>query len=268
VRREGDDPLDLAILLDLSGSQRSLAQALPQAVEAAASSSLRPQDRLWIYAMDCNFVRSANAISPQPEKVRLAVQSILTTPALEQQGQSHCAHPAQLWAALAGVIHDLSGGSGRAVLLAVTAQPDLGKLEPAVRVLATDHAVTIFSLSNMGPLPFALRVQTSSLGPLAALCQNTGGVSLGASANTLDQGLTQFVSLLRGRYILDFPRPQRITSGFHSVQVRLRDDPSALLLVAGLSFALPDPAILADPSTIHSDQGDNIPIGNRRPSPN
>jgi hypothetical protein len=97
-----------------------------------------------------------------------------------------------------------------------------------------------------------------------ALCTSTGGIVLHTSVAGAGKTLAQWVELLRGRYIVEFPRPQKMTASLHSIVISIRDS-SAFVTVAGVPVTVPSTAELADPDRVHSDAGADIPMGNRRP---
>src|ERR1700744_1416547 len=75
VRVEGDDPLELAIVLDVSGSQKKLVESFPGIAEEFASAALKPQDHLSIYALDCGHLfKATDRMGPDPQAVRQAME--------------------------------------------------------------------------------------------------------------------------------------------------------------------------------------------------
>lgn len=77
VRPEGDDRLSLAIVLDLNGPAPELEKTMDAALAGWAPGSLTGQDRVSIYAMDCELKRSATAIPADPVRLRQAVDLAL-----------------------------------------------------------------------------------------------------------------------------------------------------------------------------------------------
>ena len=66
VRREGDDPITLAILLDVSGDQSHLLPALSKNFSNWIATSFKPQDRISIFALDRGLVRTDSDEPPIP----------------------------------------------------------------------------------------------------------------------------------------------------------------------------------------------------------
>lgn len=264
VRHEGNDPIDLAILLDVNSAEPSLLNTFANAL-AGASKSLQPQDHISVYALGCNLLLSADAVPPGADRLHTAVEDVLRSPALRT-----CKKPVHLREGLAVVTVHLGRETGRRVLLAVTDGSDNGGRidQEALRKLAADSAVAIFELVEQdedgqlqGPPPFILWVPSR----FESLCEDTGGMPFGASAETLTKRLRNFVALLRGRYIIEFPRPRKMQKGAHQIVVKLRGDPAAFVRATGLSVPLPDPRRLADPTTVPSEAGADIPMGDQRP---
>ena len=98
-----------------------------------------------------------------------------------------------------------------------------------------------------------------------ALCESTGGIVMQGDKRELPKRLQQWIELLRGRYIVEFPRPQAVVSGEHDIVVSIKRDGYAFTTVAGVSFSLPDPKITEDPNYVPSNEGSDIPVGKRAP---
>lgn len=265
VRRQGNDPIDLAIVLDVNSTEPSLVKNFAKAL-ADASGSLQPQDRISVYALGCNLVLSITAIPPDPERLHAAVENALRLPALKT-----CEQPVHLREGLALVTVHLGRETGRRVILAVTEGDDTGGRidDEGLREFAVNNAVAIFELTGedkddelQGHAPLILQLPSR----FELVCEATGGMPFSSSAQALTKHLRKFVSLLRGRYIVEFPRPLKLQQGAHEIRVKLRGDPAAFVRAAGLAVPLPDPRRLADPTTIPSESGANIPVGDKRPT--
>jgi hypothetical protein len=55
VRREGDDPISLSILLDVSGDASKLMPKISDVIAGLAPLSLHPKDHVSIYVLDCSW---------------------------------------------------------------------------------------------------------------------------------------------------------------------------------------------------------------------
>jgi VWFA-related protein len=263
---EGDEPLSIAILLDASGSQDRLVSALSKALGDLAETSLTPRDQVKLYAADCRLVHSSIDLSPDPDLLRSSLKNILAAYTLHN-GKSHgaCAHSLRMWDSAAYAIRSLADFPGRRVLLLVSSGDDRKSLyTPAtLRHLATSDSVAIFAVRDLQrfqgdfspgralPPEIYLGLADKSEDPFTELCESTGGVIMTLYPQSLPEGLQQFVTMLRSRYILEFPRPDEHIIGEHSIDVSIPSQPS-IIVTAGVTIALPSAELDADPTTIHS----------------
>jgi hypothetical protein len=267
VRMEGEDPIDLAIVLDVSGSQRHLIQDFAEAAAKMASSSLHVQDHVSIYALNCNLVRSVYGGLANPELVRRSVGIALTAPALNKSDTPNTScKKIYLWGSLASVVKDMSNAGGRRVILAVTDGRDDGSTVTwsDLHEFAGRQGVAIFGMSdgwNYALNPWSRDHPDA----FRSLCESTGGLVLHAGNRDLLKILDQWVRLVRGRYVVEFPRPQRLGSGHHDIEISVKKDGMAFVSIAGVSVSLPDPRITTDPNYVPSEAGADIPVGTRRP---
>lgn len=269
VRMEGDDPLDIAILLDVTGSQKHLINGFAEAAGQLAANSLHPQDHVSIYALGCNLVRSAKGMPVASEPVRAAVENALETPTLNKSSDlpTPCGKNVYLWGAVTQLIKEMNDATGRRVILLVSAGVDNGTAITwqDLHQFAAANGVAIFGL-NDGWSPPAVLGRHAPENPLTALCESTGGIVLETWRNDLNKPLQRWIGLLRGRYVVEFPRPQGLglATGAHDIEVSIKRDGLAFTTLAGVSVTLPDPKITSDPNYVPSQQGSDIPVGNRR----
>lgn len=270
VRMEGEDPLELAILLDVSGSQRHLIEGFADAVAAMAANSLHAQDRVSIYALNCNLIRSALLIPARPGLVKDAVQRALSAPGLnEAKSGDPCQDHVYLWGAMAAVVKDLSGSAGRPVILVVSGGTDWGS-----RLTWTDlhsyaavEGVALFGMNDGYEDPDHVW-RSDVRDHFRGLCESTGGIVMQASGRDLQKRLQQWIAMLRNRYVVEFPRPQQLGMGSHNIEVSIKKDALAFVTLSGVSMNLPDPKMTSDPNYIPSQEGADIPVGTRRPPQN
>ncbi|HTV07555.1 MAG TPA: hypothetical protein VMD97_00755 [Candidatus Aquilonibacter sp.] len=269
VRLEGDDPLDLAILVDASGTQRAgLALNVAEAAAAMAAKALHPQDHVSVYTLSCNLLRTAYEMPPDPAALRNAIENGLNSPKLgkDSAGRS-CGRDVYLWGALTAIITDLNKATGRRAILAVSdGQDDGSKISwDALHDYAGAQGVALFGMRDPGRVWQAWRGGRAD--PFRSLCESTGGIILETGRRGLEKQLEQWVKLLRGRYVVEFPRPQQLTQAHHSIEVSVKRDGLAFVTLAGVSVTLPDPKLTSDPHYLPSQEGADIPVGKRRPSP-
>jgi hypothetical protein len=180
-----------------------------------------------------------------------------------RRGQKRaCANPLNLWDALRFVTYELSNRPGRRVILAVTNGYDGGSKHPwnELRTFAQASGVTIFGLAYWGSYPpLVYRFEN----PFNSVCELSGGMVMLADEKSVAKKLKSFTALLRGRYIVEFPRPLNGTVGEHNLIVKI-DKSDAFIRPAGISVPIADPALMADPTTIPPDPSQIPAMGKRR----
>jgi hypothetical protein len=272
VRIEGDDPLDLVILVDASGLQREgLAPNVADAAAAMAAKSLHPQDRVSIYTLSCSLLRTAYELPPDAERLRDAIQEGLNSLKLGKNGvDAPCGQKVYLWGAMTAIITALHGASGRRAILTISQGHDNGSAISwgALHDYAGAEGVALFGLRDPDVIWPATTWQRDRADPFRSLCESTGGILLEGGKRVLEKRMEQWVKMLRGRYVVEFPRPQQLTGSAHIIQVSVKRDGWAFITLAGVSVSLPDPKITSDPNYVPSHEGADIPVGTRRPLPN
>ncbi len=267
VRVEGDDPISLAILLDTSGPEEELMPQLKRAIAALAPTSLRPQDHVTVYALDCNFTRSTVDSPATPERLKLQVAGALKpwTDRGEDRHGTKCKQEVPLWDALAFLTDQLSGVPGRRVILAITDGSDKGSTHRwnDVRVFAQSSGVAIFGMNYVPNDPMHVFSQgRDSVSAFDSICELSGGMVLTVNRASVEKKLPQFVSLVRGRYIVEFPRPYNSTQGRHELTVTI-DKSNAFIRPTGISVPIADAKVMGDPTTVHTDPSLAPEVGSR-----
>ena len=97
-----------------------------------------------------------------------------------------------------------------------------------------------------------------------SLCELSGGLVLAANQTALEAKLMEFVTMVRGRYIVEFPRPINGVAGFHNMEITIAGARKAFIRVAGDSMSREDPAISKDPNTVPEDPANAPQYGNRK----
>jgi hypothetical protein len=288
VRREGDDPISLSILLDVTGDGGLLMPKMAEAIAKLAPESLQPPDRVSVYALDCTLISGAKDVPADSAGLKRAVdESLLSWTARKGRkhtkggAESDCKEPEYLWDALAELTDGLHKLPGRRVILVMSAGEDMGSelTWNQVRAKAQVAGVAIFGLKYI-PNPtvvtstatnnqFGARGQYSvttetatketelpvTLGaenPFLNLCELSGGTVSLVSPKVLEKKLKGFTAMVRERYVVEFPRPTNGKAGMHGLQVRI-DKGDYFISAAGVTFPLMAPAVLADPTTVRSD---------------
>jgi hypothetical protein len=267
VRLEGDDPISLAILLDVSGKETDLMGKIDEAISNLAPPSLNSRDHVSIYALDCKLIRSLDNVPAEEGRLKSGVDAVLKS-WKDRGGSRHgtdCQHRVHLWDALAFTTYALSNVPGRRVILVVTKGKDGGSKHPwnELRTYAQGAGVAIFGLRYVPEEPGHLYfLNIGNEDPFNSLCELTGGMVLTASRRTEADELKRFMATVRGRYIVEFPRPYRSKGGEHSLVVTI-DKSNAFIRSAGISVPIADPAVLADPMTVPSDPSRTPEYGKR-----
>lgn len=273
ARIEGNDPIALSILLDMSGDQKSILAQLATAVAALAPQGLRGTDRVSIYAVDCHLVQTASTMWPDAAHLKIAMERALGSTTVHGTGKTHaaCGKSLNLRNALMYLISELSKQSGRRVILAITDGHDNGSKHSwkEVKEYANNQGVAIFGLTG---LPYDSTQLNINLPPYRGyedefntLCELSGGLLRTTPAATASQSLKTFISLVRNRYIVEFPRPDSLESGMHSFDVTVQNAKEQYFVrSSGISLPIADRALLADPNAAPSDPTKAPVPGNRR----
>jgi hypothetical protein len=255
VRLEGDDPISLSILLDARESDEELLPKIDSAIAELASVSLQPHDRVSLYALDCTLAQSLNGASVGQDTMKGAVDLALQswTYLRKTRHAPRCKSGMHLWDALTLIVQDTYEIPGRHVILAVTDGSDQGSKTTwdQVRSLAQTTGVAIFGLAyeTVGSGPFQSRSYENDFN---SVCELSGGMVLTSTRRDEERTLKRFLSMVRGRYIVEFPRPSNSTAGRHDFLVTI-DKSAAFIRPAGISVPVADPAVLADPTTVRPD---------------
>ena len=269
VRLEGDDPISLGILLDLRGSQDELLKKMGPALEQLVPGYLHGRDRISIFGLDCGLMRSLNDAPPTQQNLAHGVEVLLNAREVRKKERPKQACPVgqHFWDSVGGVASEIARLPGRRVMLVVSDGYDKGSNNRTnnVREYAQVKGVAIFGLVDAGiSMPWWRMFEA----PFDDVCQLSGGMVATSSPMNLAGQLRAFVTKVRGRYILEFPRPYNATAGGYSLDVRIEHS-DAWIRTAGISFPTEDSAVRDDPTTVKEDpslapvQGTHRVLGNK-----
>jgi hypothetical protein len=149
ARLEGDDPIDLSIVLDTRLAREDLLGRMDQTIADLAPSFLHPSDRVSIYAIDCSSMDYVEDVPAESGQLKRAVDTALSTWTARRHGKKAACNPeTHLWDLLAFAADRLSSHSGRRVVLAVTDGHDKNSKRSSIDLvtMAQIAGVTIFSL--------------------------------------------------------------------------------------------------------------------------
>jgi VWFA-related protein len=244
VRREGEDPLDLAIVLDPRDVEGDILARVSQSIAGLSPSLLSSRDHVSVYVMGCSSLAASEDIPAGSDLLRVAADSALRTwkEARSRHG-APCQVEARLWDTLAYVVRHLADKPGRRTILALTSGEDRkSRYTPdAVASLAQMNGVSLFALKSTMPLNADPLLSTSADGDLAVTTEASGGMTLHRDHQSLDKELQKFILLLRDRYIVEFPRPPHAQSGKVDLLVNVTGA-DLFIRAAGKGVPLPDPA--------------------------
>ena len=136
-----------------------------------------------------------------------------------------------------------------------------------VRPGATDSSATIFGRGGAvyTVQPPSLPKVTSD-DPLDRVCELSGGIALMTNPSNVGKVFARIPELVRKRYILEFPRPSNATAGAHHFEVRVENG-DFFIRSSGTSIPLPDPNIVADPTTLPNDPATTPQMGQPKTIP-
>lgn len=273
VRLEDDDPLSLTLLLDLSNRDAArLANQVSPAVAAIPEGWLTPRDHISIFAVDCSLVRSTFDTPFSPDALAQGLHGALTSPRLKEKPTNiRGCTSARLWDTIGSVIAQTSQLPGRRVVLILSNGTDRQSSTSwkTLQLFAGQFSTTLIGLQPLAALVLLQR----NLGGMQArseneqifklLCFGTGGTLLSADNDLLPAQLQRAITLLRQRYILQFPRPTNGTMGLHLVEVHVPDS-AALVRPSGITFPMQDKDLAASPGTLHPDTSRAPVFGDRK----
>jgi VWFA-related protein len=268
TRLEGDDPISLVILLDVSGHSAELMGKVSDGIAGLAPTWLRPRDNVSIYSLDCNLMRSAELPAEAPILNRV-VDNALTPWRSRMSGEhaGRCKQTIHLWDALVYATNQLRELPGRRVILVLTDGDDKGSRNSwnELKVFAQTSAVAVFAVRTSAASRHVSLIYSMTMeDPLSSLCQLSGGMVFTTDERSLAKTLRRFTSILRERYIVEFPRAHNGTAGFHDMEVRVSKGADYFIRPTGISVPIADPALARDPTTVPTDPAHEPEMGTRR----
>ncbi len=156
VRVEGDEPIDLSILIDLSEWTTALEPTLDDSVARILPMYLPPASHVSVYFLDCQLTRTLDDATPDGPSLKSAVARGVAArsvqhaiPALPDGSPSgQCVQPVGLFDSLAFVAESSSKRRGHRVVLALSNGIDRSSELKwnEVRGIANSYSVAIFGL--------------------------------------------------------------------------------------------------------------------------
>lgn len=258
VRLEGEDPLSLTVLLDASGLDSDLLHEMPFSLPSLLPSGLQPRDHVSLYALDCKLVRTLDDVPADKSTLKAGIEQALRAPGLHGgKSTGACAKTLPLLDTLALLTQQLGRLPGRRVILLVSHGFDRGSTHgwPFLGEFAKQNGVSLFGISTL--TPHAVSRVSVGLNPapeydvmFEAVCRTTGGLVVSATERTLAGRLADFSRMLRGRYIVQFPRPDNMSAGNHLLTIEVAGH-HYLIVTAGALVPVEDPHLKDDPTVVH-----------------
>jgi hypothetical protein len=297
VRREGDDPISLAILIDATNPDNELLPPLTQAIAALPPDFLHPQDHVSVYVMDCSLIRTAYNAPANPARLAEEVQRAMWSWQIRREQNEElkkekktppppCRVGLPLWDSMAEVLKDLDQQPGRRVLLAITDGQDTGSKTNWRDVMfhAQIRSETVFGLLPLITTVFKIEeplgvqalgetkeirhIESPSFGgpenKFEQICVNSGGIQLQASEHTTLYRLKEFTQMLRERYILEFPRAPNEEAGVHTLAVTYRKKSNLYIAAAGITVPIASEDERKGANTIQEDPSKAPTEGDRK----
>ncbi len=242
VRREGDDPLAMTILVDANGLGAAAEARIASAVGALAQRSLAQRDRAAIEALSgCAVSEIGPFAVTSATDLEAKVAKVFNAQSAATAGAG-CGESLQLRDAMAVACVGLGKEDGRRVLLVVTDGVDRGgKISwRELHYVATTRSVAIFAVSVPPAAPRSWGTAmpagwNTEPDALAALCDLTGGVLTQSNTARMKATLDDVVRMVRERYVLEFERPAHLELGAHDLAVKVRQS-HATVRGSGISF--------------------------------
>jgi hypothetical protein len=285
ARSAANDPISLSILLDSNGDSDKLIHGVEDAITKTNLLSLRPQDHLSIYGLDCALIPLLKD-APGDGSFKAEAEKAFASwdGRRDHIHDGDCGEPTHLWDALAYLASELYETPRLRVVLAVSQGQDGGSKRTwnEARDYAESTSVAIFGLSYV---PADARERLGTLGayqsvipssrspwqiiwgtedPFHQLCELSGGMVLAIPPKHLLDAVKTTGRVVRERYIVEFPRPSNATSGKHTLRVKIAHGESYFVRSAGIAVPTPDPAVVADPTTVSAGPKDTPEMGARK----
>jgi hypothetical protein len=280
VRPEGADPISLTIVLDFVGTASELMPKISEAIDRATPQGLTPRDHVSLMVMQCNLSDVIEDMPAEPGLLQPKISQAVKTWAARDRSKP-CEEDTHLWDALAMATLRLSDLPGHRVIIAVTDGVDRGSQHTAMELAAEmqTYAVTTFGIrpaetdqTMTSLVGKTIMTVQSSMGqmttqyPLQAISELSGGMTLQADRLNAGKQIAHVPELVRGRYILEFPRPSNATEGGHKFDVKVAKSDD-FVRASGVTFPLVDPKIAADPTTLPNDPALTPKLGKSKAPP-
>ncbi len=226
ARLEGNDPLDLAIVVDTRITPDEMLRKLDEDVAGLVPEFLHASDHVSIYVVDCSNVELVQEVPADGARLKRAVGLALSgwKKRREQKTSQPCDTDTHLWDILAYVTTTLAKQPGwHAIVTLTDGRNKKGKFSADdLTRLAQDDQVTILGLDPFLTGSHGFFVSKASVDDFTEVCGGSGGLWLGLFGKTVAEQLQWFTEILRDRYIVEFPRPPNLTAGKTAMTIKIK----------------------------------------------
>jgi|GEM_PF-3455221 len=257
IRLEGEDPINLTLIVDRSEKDDTLWNDLPKSMEPLIQ-ALRPRDHISFLAFDgCTARRFGPEMAPfNAEWMKQTAKVVTDMAPSKLRGKQDCPKLITYWELVMYAATKLSQYPGRKILVTLGPGDTLtSQTAQQVHTLLTQHSITLFpivhglAMSGIVP-PRGFDSGTNAVHAMTSQAELSGGMLLGTSFRGFGKTLAQPVELARGRYIIEFPRPDKLPPGTHYIQVE-DGHPHDFIRIAGISVPIAAPNEMKDPTVEH-----------------
>ena len=282
VRREGNDSITLAIFFDLTSNPSSMFTSFAEAMSTLPAGVLSARDYISVYAYDCELVRTTEDKPATPDQLRASMDKVLTEGREKARNGApqSCSYEKRLYDALATVAQDIGDLPGRRVILVLSDGADTHSTNTwsTVERFAGSKSITVLGLRPAAkhaginlydpfrePGAHGWWTMTKA-DPFGMLCGSSGGLVLAVGNGTdgMSGQIQRLITMLRNRYILEFPRPSNGGPGLYSINVTISDS-KAIVRPAGVAFPPRERDPAQPEGTLPQDASKMPVVGSKRP---
>lgn len=252
VRLEGDDPITIAVLFDFTTDENSMFASFASAMATLPPGVLSARDYISVYAYDCRLMRTTEDKPATPQELQASMVKVMTEGrgSARNGAKQSCRSNKRLYDAVALVSRDVGELPGRRVVLVISDGADRHSVSDWLSVarFAGNKSVAIFGIRPVTAPTGTIKGYSGSdfndgwltveeSDSFGSLCGTSGGLVLdgGSSKKMMAGQIERMVTMLRNRYILEFPRPANGSAGFFVFDVKVKD-PMAIIRSAGIAF--------------------------------
>lgn len=143
-----------------------------------------------------------------------------------------CGTSVYLWNGMTAVVAELKNARGRRAMLVIGDDQDDGSVITSSQLhrYAGVEGVALFGLRDF-TVWSALRGDQGDV--FDSLCRSTGGIVMRGTKTEVRKRMLKWISLLRGRYILEFPEPTALGLGRHEIAVSIKGDGNGVCHTGG-----------------------------------